>query len=128
MKSTANYLGSHLEGSSFINEVGMKLTSYHFSKIRRKLQSLELRAPAMSSVHLNFENMGNEIKGMLSINGFRKNFKSTVSGNDPLEIYSRLESNIDEQLLAWKKARFINQYIGTSRNDVCEQQAGDCAV
>ncbi len=128
MKSITNYLGSHFDESFFINEVGMKLIPDHYSKIREKLQSLELRAPAMSSIHLDFENMGETTKGTLSINGYGKTFKSTVTGENPLEIYCLLESNIDEQLLAWKKTRFVNKYIGTSRDGVREQLTGGYAV
>lgn len=111
MKLTSAYLDSHFNESFTIQEVGMKLLPEHHSKIRGRLESLENRAPAVSSTHLKFTTKENEIKGELSITGAGRNFRSEVRGENPWEIYKFLEKDIDKQLIRWKKTRFLEKYV-----------------
>lgn len=111
MKVISSHLDSLFDESFSIHEVGMTLTSEHRSKIKSRLQSLEARAPAISSIYLKFVTEEKEIKGQLSINGAGRKFISTIRGDNPWEIYKKLEKDIDSQLMRWKKTRFLDGYI-----------------
>ena len=111
MKSFSSYLDSHFAENFLIKEVGMKLIPEHDSRIRLRLQSLESRAPAMSSINLTFLTERNHIKGKLSINGANREFYSESTGDNPWEIYLSLEAEIDNQLLEWKRTRVLGERI-----------------
>ena len=111
MKLISSYLDSHFNENFKIHEVGMKLIPEHHSKIRARLESLENRAPAVSSTHLKFTTEENQILGELSITGAGRNFRSEVRGENPWEIYKSLEKEIDKQLIRWKKTRFLDKYV-----------------
>ncbi|MCB9091187.1 MAG: hypothetical protein H6621_10900 [Halobacteriovoraceae bacterium] len=110
MKTLSDYLSSNFFESFSINEVGIKLNPSHLSKIRTRLQELEARAPAYSSINLNFTNIGPYIQGQLTINAAGKQFNSTIQGEDPWKIYKQLEASVDHQINQWKKNRFTNQF------------------
>lgn len=101
-------LDSHLNETFIIREKGLKLTPDHQRKIRQKLKSLELRAPAICSIRLDFIAKQKRIDGELSIIGAGKVFRAKVQGEDPWSIYQLLEKDIDKQLKRWKKNRFLN--------------------
>ncbi len=111
MKVISSYLDSHFNENFYIHEVGVKLIPDHHSKIKYRLESLEARAPAVSTIHLKFTSEEDEIKGELKICGMGKHFQSTTKGENPWEIYKILEQEIDKQLMEWKKSRFLNKYI-----------------
>ncbi|PIR35931.1 MAG: hypothetical protein COV37_05935 [Bdellovibrio sp. CG11_big_fil_rev_8_21_14_0_20_39_38] len=110
MKVISSYLDSHFNENFTIHEVGMKLTPEHQSKIRMRLQSLESRAPAISSIHLKFTNSTNLTHGELTIYGAGRRFFASINGENPWDIYKVLEREIDEQLIQWKKTRFRSNY------------------
>jgi hypothetical protein len=112
MKFISSYLDSHFSENFTIHEVGMKLIPEDQSRIRARLQSLESRAPAISSTQLKFVAEASEIKGELSIIGSDRIFHSEVTGRCPLEIYKYLEKEIDIQLIQWKKTRVLDKYVG----------------
>ena len=127
MKTISSYLDSHFNENFTIQEVGMKLIPEHHSKIRARLESLENRAPAVSSTRLKFTTEKNQILGELSITGTR-NFRSEVRGDNPWEIYKSLEKDIDKQLIRWKKTRFLDNYVGLPTSEKQEQLLGGYAV
>ncbi len=110
MKTISEYLSPYFFENFSINEVGIKLQNQNLVKIRDKLQRLEARAPAYSTINLNFTNIGSYIQGNLDICSAGKKFYSTIQGKDPWEIYLKLESEIDQQLIQWKKNRFSKEF------------------
>lgn len=128
MKTLSSYLDSHFKESFTIHEVGLKLIPEQNSKIRAKLESLEQRAPAISSIKLKFTNEGKEIFGELTIAGVGRKFYSGVRGQNPLEIYYSLENEVDEQLSQWKKTRFLNKHFSPTIIEGHEQLTGGYAL
>ena len=110
MKTISQYLSPYFFENFSINEVGIKLQDQNLAKIRDKLQKLEARAPTYSTINLDFINIGSCIQGKLEISSTGKNFHSTIKGEDPWEIYQKLESKIDQQLIQWKKNRFSKEF------------------
>lgn len=112
MKAFSSYLDSHFNESFGISEVGLKLIPEHYSKIKSRLESLDARAPALSTTQLRFTNEGMTIKGELSISGGGRSFHHKAKGESPWEIYKSLEKEVDKQLSRWKKTRFLTPNIG----------------
>jgi len=110
MKVVSADLGHDYKESFFIHEFGMKLSLEHRSKIRKKLLSLETRAPALTAIHLKFTHVQDRINGELSIAGFGKSFLSVATGLSSMEVYKALEKDIDKQLMHWKRSRFIAKH------------------
>ncbi len=100
--------------------LGTELSKEQCIQIRRRLESLEERAPALSSTSLNFRKSDGRFEGILSINGLNKSFFSKAFGATPLEAYIELEGDIDKQLLDWKKGRLLTYYLGTN----CHESEG----
>lgn len=128
MKTLSSYLDSHFKDNFTIHEVGLKLIPEQNSKIRVKLESLEQRAPAISSINLKFTNEGEEIFGELTITGVGRKFYSGVRGQNPLKLYCLLEKEVDDQLNQWKKTRFLNQHFSPSIIERQEQLTGGYAL
>jgi hypothetical protein len=128
MKVISSYLDSHFNENFAIHEVGMKLIPEHQSKIWTRLQSLESRAPAISSTHLKFTNEGKQTKGELSIIGAGRKFRSEIRGENPWEVYKSLEKEIDKQLIQWKRTRFLDKHTDFSILNGQQQITGGYAV
>lgn len=128
MKTLSSYLDSHFKENFTIHEVGLKLIPEHNSKIRDKLESLGQRAPAFSSINLKFTNEGEDILGELTIIGAEGKFYSELRGQNPLEIYYLLEREVNDQLIQWKKTRFLNYDFSPSIIEKQGQLTGGYAV
>jgi hypothetical protein len=109
LNTIRNYFEDDLVESFTINQDGIILSSSDHLKIRRKLQALEFRAPAMSSIHFNLKKYEDKIEGTMLINSYIKNFNAHIHGDCPLSIYNELEKNIEYQLINWKRSRFITR-------------------
>ena len=121
MKTLSSYQDSHFKESFTIGEVGMKLIPEQNSRIRARLESLEQRAPAISSINLKFTNEETQISGELTISGAGRKFYSKTKGQNPLEVYKALEQDVDKQLIQWKKTRFLDKCFGLSISSAQEQ-------
>lgn len=128
MKTLSSYLDSHFKESFTIDEVGMKLIPEQNSRIKARLESLEQRAPAISSINLKFTNEETQIFGELTISGAGRKFYSKTKGQNPLEVYKSLEQDVDKQLMQWKKTRFLDKCFGPSISNAQEQLTGGYAL
>ncbi len=109
MKSLSSYLEHSMKESFTINEVGMSLRPDHRLKIKERLQLLEEKAPALSSIKLEIVKERHKTRAVLSISGASKKIRAELTGNNPWILYKRLEQKVDRQILEWKKGRFLNQ-------------------
>lgn len=98
-----------------IIENGFCLTDTQRIEIRRKLQQLERVSPAMSTITLEFNNTNQVIEASLTINNYSRKFRAKTFGNCPSKIYSKLSERVNEQLVNWKKTRFLNETLGLPR-------------
>jgi len=94
-----------------IKDMGVGLSKDTKVQLKRRLQSLELRAPALSFTKLTYFKTAEGIKGILKINTPGKIFRSVSVGNCPFSVYNQLENKINIQLLSWKKLRFLTNYL-----------------
>ena len=85
---------------------GIPLAPAISRQIKRRLEALADRAPAMANLSLRFEQRQSRVKGFLTIDNFEKSFRAVKASHDPLQTYLLLEEDIDRQLEQWKKARF----------------------
>lgn len=102
-----------------VKEIGLKLKPSERFRIRKRLSLLEQKAPAFSTISLNYQQSeceDNEQTAELSIQGGGHKFQSRASGSSPLETYLKVEREIEEQLLTWKRERFLSKGIGLTPN------------
>ena len=88
-------------------EYGVPLPKKVRTSIRRKLEFLQEALPVHSNIELRYLNKGGRFRGSLNIRTLHQNFSASAFGYDPLIVFENLKRDIEEQLLTWKRNRFI---------------------
>ncbi|MFT6068009.1 MAG: hypothetical protein ACJAT2_002207 [Bacteriovoracaceae bacterium] len=88
-------------------EFGVPLPKKVRTSIRRKLEALQDTLPVNSNVELRYFNEGSKFRGSLKVRSLYQNFSSQSFSKDPLELFENLLSDIEEQVLNWKRNRFL---------------------
>ncbi|GAB4013976.1 MAG: hypothetical protein Fur0010_11330 [Bdellovibrio sp.] len=94
-----------------ITKFGISLEREVYLKIKKRLEELEEKSPANSSIHLEFDRRAENIKGRLTIRSLYKTFKSEKIAFDPMIAFMLMIDDIEKQLLQWKKRRFTQSNV-----------------
>lgn len=78
--------------------------------VNQKLERLKEKCPSQAAIKVRFEKRPASFIGEISIKSFSREFYSKKIAHDLFQVYLLLEADIEEQLLEWKRTRFIDKF------------------
>ena len=110
MKFISEHFDNHFHEGFKIKEIGIRLSKKQLSYLRMRLQVLVPKTPSCSFTTLTLSKFDHNIIGQIETSGLGQNFTSTAQGQNPEEVFKELEKDMNDQLLSWKKGRFLNRF------------------
>jgi hypothetical protein len=104
-----------------IENEGFELETEDLKKLRISLEAIEEQVPLYSYISLFISRENGTYTSSIQVNSFKRNFSAKVSSQDLWQSYKKTEKQINKQIRAWKRKRFLTPGFGAK----CVQKTFD---
>jgi hypothetical protein len=111
MEFISKHFDNHFHEGFKIKVMEVRLSEEELSFFRKRLRLLIPKTPYGSFTTLSFKASEGKVIGLIKVQGPGLTFSSKRIGLDPELVFRSIEEDILNQLLRWKKSRFLKKHF-----------------